>query len=60
MIKQFVIKNKFDTIEVMISNSLIDSYVSHNKLVPVNNVLREDMEIKEEIKYPENSVKYAI
>ena len=60
MIKQFVIKNKFDTIEVMISNSLIDSYVSHNKLVSVNNVLREDMEIKEEIKYPENSVKYAI
>ena len=60
MIKQFVIKNKFDTIEVMISNSLIDSYVSHNKLVSVNNVLQEDMEIKEEIKYPENSVKYAI
>ena len=60
MIKQFVIKNKFDTIEVMISKSLIDSYVSHNKLVSVNNVLREDMEIKEEIKYPENSVKYAI
>ena len=60
MIKQFVIKNKFDTIEVMISKSLIDSYVSHNKLVSANNVLREDMEIKEEIKYPENSVKYAI
>ena len=60
MIKQFVIKNKFDTTEVMISKSLIDSYVSHNKLVSVNNVLREDMEIKEEIKYPENSVKYAI
>ena len=60
MIKQFVIKNKFDTIEVMISKSLIDSYVSHNKLVSVNNVLREDMEIKEEIKYSENSVKYAI
>ena len=60
MIKQFVIKNKFDTIEVMISKSLIDSYVIHNKLVSVNNVLREDMEIKEEIKYPENSVKYAI
>ena len=60
MIKQFVIKNKFDTIEVIISKSLIDSYVSHNKLVSVNNVLREDMEIKEEIKYPENSVKYAI
>ena len=30
-----------NTIEVLISKALIDSYISHDKFVSVNNVLRE-------------------
>ena len=33
-------KAKSDTMEVLISKSLIDSYISHGKFVSVNNVLR--------------------
>ena len=36
--------------EVSISGSLIDSYISHDQLVSVNNVLREYDKMKEEIK----------
>ena len=43
-------KAKLDTIEVLISKSLIYSYISHGKFVSVNNVLREYNEMKEEIK----------
>ena len=35
--------------------ALIDSYISHDKFVSVNNVLREYNEMKEEMK---NSVEY--
>ena len=42
-------KTKSDTIEVVISNVLIDLCISHDELVSVNNVLRENNEIKEEI-----------
>ena len=31
-------KYKLNTIEVLISKSLIDSYISHDELVSVNNV----------------------
>ena len=34
-------KPKLNTIEVLISKSLIDSYISHDKFVSVNNVLRK-------------------
>ena len=34
-------KNKLNTIEVLISKSLIDSYISHDEFVSVNNLLRE-------------------
>ena len=34
-------KNKLNTIEVLISKALIDSYISHDEFVSVNNVLRE-------------------
>ena len=40
--------------------ALIDSYSSHDKIVSVNNVLREYNEIKEEIKNPGTSVEYTI
>ena len=53
-------KDKLNTIEVIISKSLIDSYISHDEFVSVNNVLREYNEIKEEIKNLETSVIYYI
>ena len=43
-------KSKLNTIEIVISKALIDSYISHDEFVSVNNVLREYNEIKEEIK----------
>ena len=43
-------KDKLNSIEVLISKALIDSYISHDKFVLVNNVLREYYEMKEEIK----------
>ena len=53
-------KDKLDTIEVLFSKSLIDSYISHDKFDSVNNVLREYNEMKEEIKNGETSVEYII
>ena len=43
-------KDKLNTIEVLISKALIDSYISHDEFVSVNNVLREYYEMKEETK----------
>ena len=51
-------KDKLNTIEVLISIALIDSYISHDKFVSVNNVLRESYEMKEE--NPETSAEYII
>ena len=34
-------KTKSNTIEVLISKALIDSYINHHKFVSVNNVLKE-------------------
>ena len=48
-------KTKLDTIEVIISKVLIDSYISHDEFFSVNNVLREYNEMKEDIKNPETS-----
>ena len=39
-------KGKLNTIEVLISKALIDSYISHDEFVSVNNVLREYDEVK--------------
>ena len=49
-------KYKLHTIEV--SKGLIDSYISHDEFVSVNNVLRKYYEMKEEIKNPDTSVEY--
>ena len=48
---------KLDTTEVLIEvlKSLVDSYISHDEFVSVNNVLREYNEMKEELK---NFVEY--
>ena len=43
-------KDKLNTIEILISKSLNNSYVSHDEFVLVNNVLREYYEMKKEIK----------
>ena len=50
-------KDKLNTIEVLISQFLIDSYISHDEFVSVNDVLKEYNEMKEEIK---SSVQYII
>ena len=43
-------KTKLNSIEVLISKALIDSNVSHDKLVLINNVLKESGNIKNENK----------
>ena len=55
-------KDKLNNIEVLIFETLIDLYISHDKyeFVSVNNVLREYYELKKEIKNPETSVEYTI
>ena len=53
-------KDKSNTIEVLISKSLIDSYISHGEFASVNDVLKENNEIKKEIINPKTSVEYAI
>ena len=41
---------KLNTMEVLVSKSLIDTCISHDEFVSVNNVLRKYNEMKEEIK----------
>ena len=53
-------KDKLNTIEVLISKALIDSYISHDEFVSVNNVLNEYYEMKKEIKNPETFVECNI
>ena len=43
-------EDNLNTIEVLISMALIDSYISHDEFVSIINVLGEYNEIKEEIK----------
>ena len=44
-----LVKYTLNTIEVLISKNLIDSYISHDEFVSVN-ALRKYNEMKEEIK----------
>ena len=53
-------KTKLSTIKVLISKALIDSCISHDGFVSMNNVLREFDKMKEEIKNPENVVEYTV
>ena len=46
----FLAKSKLNSIEVLISKALIDTVVSHDEFVLINNVLKEYNEMKEEIK----------
>ena len=45
-------KDTLNTIEVLISRALIDSYISHDEFVSVNNVLGEYNEVTEGTKNP--------
>ena len=49
-------KTKLSSMQVLISKSLIDSYICHDEFILVNNLLREYNEMKEEIKNPKTSV----
>ena len=42
-------KAKLKTIEVLLFKSLINSYISYDKFVSVNNIVRKYNEMKEEI-----------
>ena len=44
-----LVKSKIKNIQVLISKALIDSNISHNEYFLINNVLRENDEMKEEI-----------
>ena len=46
--------------KVLISKALINSYINHNEFFSVNNVLREDNKMKQEIKNSDNAVEYTI
>ena len=47
-------KTKLNIIEVLISKALIDSSISHDEFVLVNNVLKEHDNTKEEIQNSNN------
>ena len=53
-------KTKLNTIKTLISKSLRDSYINHDELLSVSNVLRKYNEMKEEAKNPKNAVEYTI
>ena len=53
-------KTKLSAIKVLIFNALLDSNFNHDEFVPVNNVLREYNEVREEIESPRNAVEYTI
>ena len=44
-------KSKLNSVKVLISKALIDSVISHDEFVLINNVLKECNKVKEEIKH---------
>ena len=53
-------KNKLNEILVLIPKAFIDSYISHDELLSVNNMLGEYNEMEKEIKSLKNAVEYTI
>ena len=43
-------KSKLNRMQVLISKAIIDSDISHDELILINNVLKEYEEMREEIK----------
>ena len=48
-------KTKLNKTEVLISKALIDSCISHDEFILINNVLKEYDDLKEEISYLKSS-----
>ena len=57
---KIVLLRKENTIKVLISEVLINSYISHDEFTSVKNGLIKYYEMKEEIKYLETSVEYTV
>ena len=53
-------KDKLNATVVLMSKALIDSYITDDEFVSVNNVLREYNEIKNKLKNPETSAEYIV
>ena len=53
-------KAKLDTINLLISKALINSYISPDQMFSANNMFRECNKVKEEIRNPKNAVEYTI
>ena len=53
-------KDKLNTIKILISKASVDSYISHDEFVSVNNVSGNYNTIEKEIKNPETPVEYRI
>ena len=51
-------KSKLSSLEVLISKALIDSNISHDEFVLINNILKEFYDTKEEIKNFNNKKLY--
>ena len=49
-----LVKSKLNSIEVLMSNALIDSSIIHDEFVLIDNVLRGCYDMKEEIKNSNN------
>ena len=52
--------SKFNTTRVLVTKSLMDSYITHYEFILVNNMLREYNKMKKEIKNSETFVEYII
>ena len=53
-------KTKLNTIEILISGTLLGSYIIHDKSASVNSVLQVYNEMIEEMKNPKNAVEYTM
>ena len=53
-------KSNLNSINVLISKVLIDSNISHDEFVSINNVLKEFFDMKEETKNPIDNWKFKL
>ena len=53
-------KTKLNILEVLVSETLIESYISPEEYVPVNNVFKEHDDMKEAIKNPKSMLIWLI
>ena len=53
-------KSKLNSMEVLISKALVDSNISHDEFVLINDVLKEFYDMKDEIKNFNNKWKFKL